>query len=240
MKNLKIFFIVFLCIFNINVYSKPLIIGTEAYAPPFEVRTVKGKFFGFDIDIMSAICKQINEECTFKSYNFYRLPEALQTGEIDLAIAAIIITPERERNFQFSLPYKINFQQLMVLKSSNYDSPSELAGKKIGVFTGSPDFEFISDKFEGTAEIKSYANVNELILALKEKKVDAIVLSISQGAYWISNYPEVKHIGRPFRVGEGYGIAAKLGKTQLINRINRALENIEKNGVYLEIYRTYY
>lgn len=95
MKSICHFFLVLLFVVSCNGYAKTLIIGTEDYAPPFEVQTAEGEYYGCDIDVMNAVCDEMNITCIFKAYNFHQLHQALQAGEIDLALAGIIITTER-------------------------------------------------------------------------------------------------------------------------------------------------
>lgn len=79
-----------------------------------------------------------------------------------------------------------------------------------------------------------------MVAALKDKKVSALAFDVSRTQYWLSNDTAFKVIGRPFRVGDGYGVAAKLGNQQLITKVNQALTAIEKTGIYLDIYRSYF
>jgi ABC-type amino acid transport substrate-binding protein len=230
----------FCCFLTFNTYAQNLIIGTLSNDPPFEYKEEPHTFSGFDIDIMGKLCKRMGSQCTFKTFNFHQLFGALDKGEIDLAIAAIIITPERQKHFLFSLPYKFNNQQFVTLAHSKLKSPSQLLNKKIGIYKGAPEETAVYNKFNGHVQIKLYENVNELVYALKKKKVDAIVLEYSRAVYWLSNTKDFKLLGRPFRAGEGYGIAAKLGRKQLIQQINLTLKKMEQDGTYLQIYQRYF
>lgn len=80
---------------------------------------------------MKEICTRIHEQCIFKPLTFHQLPLMLNSGDIDVAIGSIIITPEREQNFLFSLPYKASDLQFIVLANSNFNKPEDLREKRI-------------------------------------------------------------------------------------------------------------
>ncbi|MCL9684403.1 transporter substrate-binding domain-containing protein [Legionella sp. EUR-108] len=239
MRSVYILYL-FFCLLTANAHAQNLVIGTLSNDPPFEFKEAPHTFSGFDIDIMNEICKKMERQCTFKTFNFHKLFGALNEGKIDLAIAAIIITPERKRHFLFSLPYKFNYQQFITLAHSSLQHSSQLRGKRIGIYKGSPEQSAVYNKFKGHVEIKLYDHVDELVFALKNKKVDAIVLEYPRAMYWLSNTKDFKLLGHQFRAGEGYGIVAKLGKEHLIQQVNQALERMEKDGSYLQIYQLYF
>ncbi|PJE14418.1 MAG: ABC transporter substrate-binding protein, partial [Legionella sp.] len=68
-----------------------------SYDPPFTIRADKDHYFGFDIELMSSLCTEMKTQCQFKPMPFNQLFTQLNKGTIDLAIAAIIITDERQK-----------------------------------------------------------------------------------------------------------------------------------------------
>lgn len=79
-------------------------VGIVSYDPPFTVRAGKDHYFGFDIELMSSLCTEMKTQCQFKSMPFNQLFTQLNKGTIDLAIAAIIITDERQNNLCLVFP----------------------------------------------------------------------------------------------------------------------------------------
>lgn len=222
------------------LWAKDLIIGTISHAPPFEFQDEKKGLSGFDIDIMNELCKRMDVHCTFKLYDFHRLLNILQQGKVDLAIASIVITPERSQQFLFSLPYKINSLQLVTLATAKYQNYAQLKNKRIGVYKGPIAQLFIAQKLDGQAEVQQYDDVEDLYSALENKEVDAIAVELERAVYWLANTQGFKMIGKPVHIGEGYGIAAPLGQTQLIEQINQQIKNMEQDGTYLKIYKLYF
>ncbi|KTD43787.1 transporter substrate-binding domain-containing protein [Legionella oakridgensis] len=111
--------------------AKTLTIGSAPLNPPFEtLASQPNHFFGFDIDLMIEICKRINLQCDFIPMPFDNLFSSIQERKIDLAIAAITITPAREAEFLFSLPYLESNGHFLALRKSAINTPEEIAGKK--------------------------------------------------------------------------------------------------------------
>ncbi|WP_133127065.1 transporter substrate-binding domain-containing protein [Legionella nagasakiensis] len=233
------------CLVSMLSYGAPLLIGTLSDNPPFEEESYKknnqNNYFGFDIAIMTEICTHIQSQCDFKSFDFHQFPNLINSGKIDLGIAMIIITPEREKQFAISLPYLDSYQQFMTLAHSNYRSIGELTGKRIGVYKGSPTKAWALNFFKGQIKIVSYPHSTALLNALDKKEVDAIITGHYSAVFWQGNAGgKYKFIGGKTPIGEGYGIIAKPGQRALINKINRALLEMENDGTYLKIYTRYF
>lgn len=238
--NYTRFFPLVFSFFTATVFAQNLVIGTINDDPPFEYQDETKNLSGFDIDVMHELCKKTGNECTFKTLNFHQLFESLERKEIDLAIAAIVITPERKKQLLFSIPYKRNDQQFITLASSTLKDSSQLRGKRVGIYKGAPEDAYVYSRFKGDINIKLYSDVDDLLSALKMKQVDAVVLEYHRAKYWLSVTNDFKSLGRQFEAGEGYGIAARLGSGNLIQQINSALERMENDGTYLHIYELYF
>ena len=223
-------------------YGEILQIGTENNNPPFTSKIDNNNhYYGFDMEIMSEICKRIKAKCFFSSMIFEDLFPALDHNQIDLAIASIIITPERQESFLFSHAYLNSQIQLIALKNSKINTTTQLNNKRIGLLKGTVFKNFVLDLYKSNIKIKEYRHDPELLEALNQHEVDAIVLDRGSAQYWYANSgDQYKLIQPPITFGNGYGIAAKLGRTDLITRINEALKNMMSDGGYSKIYNNYF
>ena len=77
-----------------------------------------GKIVGFDIDLANLIAKQMGVKVQFKNIVFDNLFNALDAKQINLIIAGVTITPEREQKYDFSMPY-INAGEVIITQKSN-------------------------------------------------------------------------------------------------------------------------
>ncbi|KTD32246.1 arginine ABC transporter substrate-binding protein [Legionella nautarum] len=236
---IRLFFIL-LILLTVELRAQSLTIGMVAYDPPFSMNADKNHFFGFDIELMTELCKQIKVQCQFKPMLFNALFTDLNAGKIDLAIAAITITNERQQSFLFSLPYLASEARFITTTNNSIRNLEKLTNKKIGIIEGALFKQLIAQKFKNNS-LKEYPSTNQLITALNQHEVDVLLMDDFSADYWIANNTRLfKGVGKPFPVGIGYGVMAKMSSLALINQINKALKQVEKNGFYLSLYQKYF
>lgn len=80
---------------------------------------------GFDIDLATALCKQMQAECTFTNHAFDSLIPALKFRKYDAVISGMDITPERSKQVAFSNPYYAN-SALVIAKKDTYKTFTDL------------------------------------------------------------------------------------------------------------------
>ncbi|MBQ7578644.1 MAG: transporter substrate-binding domain-containing protein [Synergistaceae bacterium] len=110
--------------FNKGAKGGKLWLGCSAVFPPYEVRTENG-FAGIDIELCAAIAKKLDKELVVIDCRFEILPEALESGRIDMICSAFTINEERQKVMDFSDPYDADQEVILVLA----DKP-ESADKK--------------------------------------------------------------------------------------------------------------
>ena len=80
---------------------QPLIVGTKE-APPFSMKIPDGQWTGLSIDLWQQIALELNFRYEFRELTLKQLLDGVTAGSLDVAVAALTITPEREKNFDFS------------------------------------------------------------------------------------------------------------------------------------------
>ncbi len=223
-------------------HAKPLLIGTTSQNPPFNsIADQKDHFYGFDIDIMGEICGRLKLECRFTPVLFNDLFTELAANKIDLAIAAIIITPNRQQQFLFSLPYLKSTAQFLAKQESMLSTPENIINKKVGARLGTPFADLAREIYQNKITIVEYPDIAELLNGLNNNKVDTILMDAEAAKNWVSNNSNLyKLVGTQIPVGNGYGIMANPDQGKLIAQINQILLNIEADGTYLKIYSRYF
>ena len=99
---------------NVGAEGGKLWVGCAASFPPYEERTAEG-FVGIDVEMCAAIAKRLGKELVVVDYRFDALPEALESGKIDMICSALAITEERLKTMDFSKPYDANQEVVLVL-----------------------------------------------------------------------------------------------------------------------------
>lgn len=231
-----------LCLFTSSAMSKPLIVGTMLFEPPYEQQLATKDFTGFDIDLMRAICARLHKECVFKGSDFSQIFDDLQSKKIDIAISALIITENRKKEFIFSIPYLASQVQFITLTENPIQATVNLNGNKVGILKGAyPAANYLRKNYGDNVAIIPYPALPELLEALSDKKVDLLLVDAFYGDYWITTpQSPFKVVGDKILLGSGYGIMTTAKNAALIKDINRALLSIQADGTYAEIYSRYF
>lgn len=215
--------------------SGKLVVGTCADYPPYEFHMIidgVDTIVGFDMEIAKAIAEGLGAELEIKDMSFDAVLAGVGTGMIDIGVAGINPTPEREDAMDFSDVY-YKASQTVVVKAENadkYKSNDDLKGKIIGAQTGTLQ-EGVAQEIEGVT-VKSLAKVTDLILELKTGKVDAVMLELPvAGSYANQNKDLAVPESIVFEKMEGGStvITAK-GEAQLMEEINKIIAKLLEEG----------
>ncbi len=223
------------CNDNQNTENKPepVIVGLAPEYPPFEFQQ-HGKIVGFDVDLLQAIAKECGMHIQIQDMAFSNLIPALQTGKISMAISGFSITPERQKNIDFSTPYYHNSIALLYLK--NKQAPHyDFSHKKIGCQLGSTMEKWAKKATASFAavEIVSLDSNPPLIEKLKLKQIDYVVIETLQAIEFCKTNPQLSYqtVGK---AQDGYGIALPKN-SPLLPKINQALQALENNGTLKQL-----
>ncbi|RLE67254.1 MAG: amino acid ABC transporter substrate-binding protein [Thermoprotei archaeon] len=212
-----------------------LVVGTSADWPPFEYINKKGGYSGIDIEIAKKIAEALGVELKIKDIKFDALIAALKTGEIDLVIADMTPTAEREREVDLSIPYFNDVFVVVSLKTQSFSSLEDLYGKTVGVQQGSTQASWVEENLGGKCGINYYTKVYpDMVFALKRGDVDAIIIAKTV-AQVLSSKDSDLEISLVIEGTEEYAaIALPQGAEDLKYVVNSVIENIKKDGT-LEI-----
>lgn len=213
--------------------SKIYKVGTTAEYAPFE-SLENGEIVGYDVDVIDAVAKKIGMKYEWKDMNFDGLISALQLKKIDIVIAGISSTPEREKVVNFSIPY---YQSKMayLMNKNNPMTMENLKGKTYGVDLGT-SYETTVRGIEG-AEVIPFSSTAGTLLALKSQKVDCIVVGEVVANEYVEKNPELEIFG--YGDGETCSIAFNKDDIGLKENFNKALEELEKDGTLKKLQEKY-
>ena len=227
--------IVFGCVaFAETTETKKIVIGTNAEFAPFEYYDEDGSITGFDAELMEMIMTLLGYDFEIISIDFDALLPALESGKIDLSIAAMTITEERKNNALFSDPYFNASQKIIVPVDSTAVMPEDLAGKKIGVQLGTTGDLFSTEEIEG-AEIVRYNKALDAVIDLAAGRLDAVISDAEPCKVYAAPYENLKILDVNISE-EMYGIGAAFGSEDLINQVNQALAVLIESGYYDTLY----
>ena len=215
-----------------------LIVATDTAFVPFEFKE-GDKYVGFDIDLWAEIAKEIGVTYTLQPMDFNGIIPALQTKQVDVALAGITIKDERKKVIDFSDGYYDSGFLLMVPTESTIDDATDLAGKKLAVKTGTSATDYAKENFKET-ELRQFPNIDNAYLELQTGRVDAAMHDTPNVLYYVATAGggKVKTVGTQMMAHE-YGIAFPKG-SELVTKVNAALKTIKSDGRYNAIYKKWF
>lgn len=215
-----------------------LIVATDTAFVPFEFKE-GDKYVGFDIDLWDAIAQEIGASYKLRPMDFAGIIPALQTGQVDVALAGITIKPERQDVIDFSDGYYDSGLLLMVPEGSDITGHADLAGKTLSVKTGTSSSDYAEENFKDTT-LRKFPNIDNAYLELRTGGVDAAMHDTPNVLYYIATAGDgaVKAVGEQMMAHE-YGIGFPKG-SDLTPKVNEALAKLKADGRYDAIYEKWF
>jgi polar amino acid transport system substrate-binding protein len=211
-----------------------------AYPPYFENNDpTNGK--GFESAVAYAIAQKLGYSNAQVKWVTEPFDSSYAPGpkHFDFDVNEISITKPREKEVDFSAPYYQAPQAIVVAKGSKYigaTSLSALKGASIGVQIGTTSLDAVNSNIKPTSQPKVFNNSNDVVTALKQHQVDAVVVDLPTAFYLTSaQVPSAKIVGQ-FSAPGGDTWGALLGKGSAITGcVNRAVNQLRSSGQLAQI-----
>lgn len=220
-----------------SIAAEKINFGVSATYPPFESLDASNKIVGFDIDLATALCKQMQAECTFTNHAFNSLIPALKFRKYDAVISGMDITPERSKQVAFSNPYYAN-SALVIAKKETYKTFADLKDKRIGMENGTTHQKYLQDKHPEVKTV-AYDSYQNAIIDLKNGRIDGVFGDTAVVNEWLKTNPQLgpatEKVTDPQYFGTGLGIAVRPDNKALLEKLNNALTAIKADGTYQKI-----
>ena len=152
-----------------------------------------GNIIGIDIEIAKRIAQALGVQLEIKDMEWGALIGALETEMVDIIIADMTPSPDRELMVDFSIPYYFSKgYALITLIGHEVESIDDLKGKKVGVLQNSVQEDWAKENLEGIATVISYTRAYpEMIMSLKRGDIDAIIVGDIIGSALVKKVSEL-------------------------------------------------
>jgi polar amino acid transport system substrate-binding protein len=226
--------------------QKCLIVGTSPDFPPFEYIAKNGSIVGFDIELIKILAHKAGYKCVeVKSMSFDSLIPALEQGQIDVIAAGMTITPERAQRVDFTNPYWEVDQAVLVRVDSNFKPKKveDLAGHTVGVETGTTAADYlkrVNKENKLNINVKEYDSYVLAVQDLLNGRIDAVMVDAPVAKMFVNQYKGKLEISMLVKTGEKYGFAVRKGNKELLDKLNRALEEVKNSPLWDELVQKYF
>lgn len=215
-------------------------IATESSYKPFSYTDADGKLIGYEIELVDALCAQMQAECEVVSQDWDGLIPGLNAQKFDAAIAGMSITPERKEVVDFSDPY-FHTGIILIGKKGDDISVEGLKGQPIASQRSTVASQYLQDEHTD-ADIKLYDTQDNAYLDLTSGRVRGMMSDKVTGIDWLKT-----EAGKDYEVkgqeistsDDAMGIAFRKGDP-LVAKFNKALAELKDNGTYDQITGSYF
>jgi octopine/nopaline transport system substrate-binding protein len=234
-------------------------IATEGAYPPWNFTSADGTLVGYEIELIDVLCARMKVECEVVSQEWNGIIPGLTAGKYDAIIASMGVTEERKAVVAFSAPYARAPNGFLTsgenalkdlaqagVSFSLADAPADaeaaltalneqLAGKVIGVQTGSTAASFAAEYFAGL-DVREYPSFEQLGLELTAGRLDVAIANVTAFKAVIdANPPGTLLLTGPTFSGGVLGlgttnVALRQGEDALREAFDAAIAEINADG----------
>ena len=164
-----------------------LVMGLDASFPPMGFLNENNEIVGFDVDLAREVCKRLGVELVLQPINWAAKEMELNSGNIDCIWNGMSIDNERLAAMFIPKAYLANAQVMIAADSSSIQKISDMAGKKVGLQTGSTALSAVekTEVFSQIGELVQYEDNVACYLDLKAGRIDVMVVDEVVGRYLI-------------------------------------------------------
>lgn len=215
-------------------------VGINTDSRPFGFYDEKGNIQGYDADLARYIAQYLlknPDKVEFISVNPSNRIIKASTGEVDIVIATMTITPQREQIIDFSIPYDSAGQGVLVKSNSKITSITDLAGQNVGVIWGTTAEKNMLNLVP-TANVLGFKSYNDAYKALKNGNINAITSDDTILSGFAMQDNGVKLLSKRYS-REPYGIGFKKGKCskRLKQNIDFAITDMKQKNVLVRLHK---
>ncbi len=216
-----------------------LIVGTMGNMPPLNMTSKDGEIFGLEPDLARLLANAMDVKVKFVTKPFSELLPALQTGEVDMVLSGMTITPERNLKVAFVGPYFISGKAFltkirniaMAKKAREVNSPDT----KIVTLRGSTSQAFAEAVLD-KATLFTVGTYDEAVDMVLQDKVGAMIADYPICVVSVFRYPDAGLLSVVTSLTyEPIGIAIPANDPLMMNWTRNALNNIEGSGMLDEL-----
>ncbi|MEW9096914.1 MAG: ABC transporter substrate-binding protein [Clostridiaceae bacterium] len=212
-----------------------LLIGLNDTYPPMEFRDENNNLVGFDIDLGNELAKKIGVKAEFVKNDWKGIILSLKSKKYNMVLSSMTITEERKKEIDFSEPYILGGQKIVVKKeNTSIKDAEDLKGKTVGVQLGTTG-EMAAQKIDGIKDIKKYDGITEAFNDLSVGRVDAVIADGQVGGYYLKKRGGDLVLLDAKLSEENVGIGFRKEDKELRDAIQKAFNELKEEGTLSEL-----
>lgn len=221
--------------------GKLLKVGSDTTSPPMEsIDPATGQVVGFDVDVVKAVCAKINCQAEFVTTGWDGIFAALDQGSFDLVASGVSITEERKKAMDFSDPYIVNSQAVLMRVEDQGITLDRFkdAGRKLSAQANTTDAQ-VAEGVVGKENVAAYDTFSAAIIALKNKDVDGVVINGANAAAYEREFAGELVVAIKDLESDPLGLVFRKGDEN-VAAFNEGLKMIKDDGTLDQLVNKYW
>ncbi|MGP1561591.1 MAG: transporter substrate-binding domain-containing protein [Helicobacteraceae bacterium] len=217
------------------VQNGELRVGLDPGYMPFEMRDKRGQIIGYDVDLAKKIAKEMGVKLTIVPTSFDGIIGGLLSDKFDMIISAITITQARNLQVNFSEPYVVIGQTLLVNRAlkNKIKKVSDLDDKKYKIVTKlGVTGEIVAKKYFKNAKIVTFDTESDALSEVLNSKADAFIYDQPYNILFMTDKGKDRliHYDTPLSY-EPLAIAIRKGDPDFLNWLNNFMRQIKEDKI---------
>lgn len=217
-------------------------VGIRFDNPPLSYVDEDGQWVGFDVDLANELAKRLDVRIEQVKVDETTRISFLQEGKIDMAVASMNHTRQRDDAVDFSITYFWDNQSFLVRKGT-YTSLEEMMGKKVAANAGSSAIPawiaYSAANNSPFPEIVEFTDKLAAMQAVRDGAVEGYTEDSITLLALAAGDPNLELIPGGFNPVR-YGIGLPVNDSAWRDQVNYALQEIWKDGTYMKIYEKWF
>jgi len=208
-------------------------------AKPYTFTDKSGNFTGFDVEFFKNIAHRLGiDQVDFIGQDFSAILPAVANGQYDAGVAAIGITPPRERTVDFSTGYLAGYLTVLTRSDSEVKNVDSLAKKRLGVVQGTLQENYAVKHFTQT-DVVRFPDNNTAVSALNNGTLDAIFLDYEAAKSYTDRFKLVNAANIP-SFDAPAGVAIAKNNPVFKAALDKAIKEAMQDGTWKQLYEKWF
>lgn len=212
-------------------------VASDCTWPPMELLDDQKQPTGYSVDYIKEAAKAAGIDVNVQNVAWDGIFGGVATGKYDIVASSTTITPERQKQFDFTEPYYEVEQAVILPAGKSIRSLADLKGKKVGGQIGTTGI-FVMRKADTGATLREYDDVGLAIQDLVGGRIDAVICDDPVAMYYVNKKPDTAgKLNLSFKTGdkEYYGFTVRKGRKDLVDKLNKGIKAVKESGKEAEL-----
>jgi polar amino acid transport system substrate-binding protein len=215
-----------------------MLAGVRSDNPPMAFRDEKGNWTGFAVDISQAVAAKLGVKATYVPTTAQTRTPLLTSGRIDAEFGSTTPTKQREEVVDFTIIYNWDTVVPLVRKGESKNPSDYKPPKKVSSSQGNYSIPLFQ-KLVPNAEVIWFPEFPEAVVALLQKKVDAVMMNKFAATSWSKKYAGQLDVGESF-FEDPQAIMVREDDSKWRKTLNWTLQELWAEGTFAQIYEKYF